>query len=120
MAIAVNYSARSRYVVQSERSLPKEKRTVYIMKPRSLDGARAVARAFKDDTSVDAVIQQLRYTLAGWENLLGENGQPVQFKADQAGCATEESISMIPEKDREELAFSPEVVQGFSETDLGN
>jgi hypothetical protein len=119
MAIAVNYAKTVRYVVSRERALPKEKQTVYILKPRSIAGGRAVAQAFKE-SGFDAIIAQLRYTLAGWENLLEANGHPAEFKKDQAGLATEETLSRIPEKDREELAFSPEIERALSEADVGN
>jgi len=119
MAIAVNYTKLARYVTKSERHLPKEKQTVYLLKPRSLAGGCAVAVAFKE-SSYHGMIAQLRYTLAGWENLLKRDGAPAQFKTDQAGLATEESIGLVPESDRQELAFGDEIERALTEADLGN
>ena len=120
MAIAVNPNKVSRYIVKSERTLPREQRTVYLYRPRTIACARDVATALKDETHTHAAIVLLRHCLTGWENLLTEDGKPADFKRDQAGMATEETIARIPDGDRDELAGAILAGSVIDEGTLGN
>lgn len=126
--IVIRPQGKREYVLRSERSLPKEKQTVFI-----LDDLREKDRVEVMDAvrySTDGVEQgfggaakkvdrAVRATLKGWKNVTDAEGAEIEFQSDDAGRPTDETLAMIPWKVMEELAAEVIIQRLPTEADLG-
>jgi hypothetical protein len=78
------------YVLDCDKSKPKEKQPTFIFRYLSSRKWREVAQLSdsfdKDDSgeaAIDAVFKAIKKTLAGWRDMNGPDGEEIEFNADK-------------------------------------
>ena len=99
--IAVDPNKIHRYVLQAERTEPKEKQTTFLLRALT-----ARERAEADDLASDRTgrmtfgsqhLYILQRGLTGWENLQAEDGQNIPFPSPPPGVkAGEDAVGLVP------------------------
>jgi hypothetical protein len=115
--IARSPKATWKYVLKSERDLPKEQRTTWLLGHLSL----AQESALLDNVVRDPItgvgyrqalgsehLNTLRQALKGWDNFPRDDGSQVVYEPGVLGGAKDEHLFMIRLSDREELATAIE------------
>jgi len=111
MAIALTTKSVTEYVLERERSLPKEEQTVWLLRPLSLAFRLQISELDgKSDGWQRAISSCLRGSLAGWRNFKDADGKDVPFATESAEVlglrvpvASPESLLAIPSEDALEL-----------------
>jgi len=117
------------YVLVSDRSLPKEERTVFHLRHLTAADEHATLDAVHVDPSVpgELVIRNtgsralaiLRIGLAGWDNMKDAKGNQVAFEGAKSGVPTETDLMRFSLRDRMELSRAIENEVSFTEEELG-
>lgn len=115
---------RREYVLQAERALAPELRTVFVLKPLSVFD-RAAAQ---DSGNADGIagklqnrgaLEMARLGLAGWRNLLDESGKAVEPTFDESGALSRDSFALLPMAVAMELFVAVAQFEQLTESDAG-
>jgi hypothetical protein len=90
MPVVLEPDSQYDYVLDCDKSKPKEKQPTFVFKYLSSRKWREVANLSdsfdKDDsgeTAINAVFEAIKKTLTGWRNMIGPDGDKIEFNADK-------------------------------------
>lgn len=118
MAICVDPNRTVRYVLKSDRLLPPEQRSVFLLGHLTEAGEKAVALAAQQ-SGMHLIWTALREGLKGWENFPA-GGPTLDFAKDGNGQPASTTLLRITDSDRDELASAISRLARLTEADLGN
>jgi hypothetical protein len=116
-----------KYVLERDRSLPKEEQTVWKLKHLTLAQEHAIIDQVAYDPITGRGVRQaagtehlrsLRHGLVGWENFQREDKTQIEFEAGPLGGAKDELLYLLPLGAREELAQAIENELSIDEAEL--
>jgi len=132
MPIAIDPNRVTEYVLECDRALPREKQTIFKVRPPTLAASTEAAATLRsvtrpDGTTTDAdghafALVMLRRCLVGWENYRTAEGEEVAFEADSGGRPSDKTLARIHPSYRGEIAIAISKLgsEKLSEDDLGN
>jgi hypothetical protein len=131
MAIAYNPNKVFDYVLEADRNLKPELRTVFKLKTLSANEMAQVEDGWKITPGADektlislnrgsATVNLLRIGLRGWQNFKDTEGAHIPFADPEHGMCAMANIDKLTPTDRHELAHAIEDGTKVTETDRKN
>jgi hypothetical protein len=134
MPVAVHISQTEEYVIHSERELPRDAQTVFIIgvmpgwKRLEIMGRLGGIKAGPEETSEAAFVQAfapilpeiLRAGLRGWRGFKDADGGEVVFRTDGAGAPSLAALALIDSDTQIELASAIMALNQPGAKTLGN
>jgi hypothetical protein len=124
MPIAVDPEQTWDFVVPSERDLPEESQTVFILKPLDLRAEKRMAELSRGQENVagasEAGTYVLKMGLAGWRNFRNTKGEAINFDVGRDGHPTDVTLGRIDLSSRMELVKAILYRNGITEDEQKN
>lgn len=109
MATGIDPNRIDRYILEADRKLPKEKQTVFLLKPlrhsvkSNLIDGQTLEKEGKFANPITFVTLLAQHGIAGWENFRTVEGKEIPF-IQEGNKASDESLSSLLFDDLNELA----------------
>lgn len=123
MAIAIDPDDRVTHVLECERGLPHEQQTEFYLGPWSIRDEAWIGEVASAGTAERDIVELMRRVLAcslkGWARFKRRDGTDAPFETDEAGRASDLSLSRIGPRARGELFGAAWKLSRLSQDDVG-